>query len=407
MKKQKIRDNVFWIGAIDHDLRVFDIIMYTEFGTTYNAYLIKGSEKTALIETVKHTFTDEYIEKLEEEIDLATIDYIILNHTEPDHVGTVGKLLDKAKNAVLLGSEAAIDFMKEIANKEFEYLIVRQDDEICLGDKTLKFIDAPFLHWPDTIYTYVIEDKILFTCDSFGAHYAFDDILASKIVNRDDYLKAMKYYYDMIIAPFNGYMLKAIEKIKDLDIDIIATGHGPVIDIKVKETIAKWKEWATIEKRASKTIVIPYVSAYGYTEKLAFKIKEGIEETSDLEVKLYDMVYADQEEVINEIFFAEGVLFGTPTINSDALLPIMRLLIEFDVQALFKSYANNEVFGKRKENIKNINDVLDIAAKTEKVTVDYYTDLLKYAKEPLKAILERLIEEEQGHYDQIMNLIAL
>lgn len=203
MKKLKVTDGVTWIGAQDHKLRVFDIIMHTEFGTSYNSYLVKGSEKTAVIETVKLKFIDEFIEKLTSEIDVNDIDYIIVDHTEPDHVGSVEELLKLSPNAKVVGSATAIRFLRAIANTEFESIIVSTNDEIDLGDKTLQFISAPFLHWPDSMYTYLKEDKVLFTCDSFGSHYAFDEVFISKLTNYEDYNKALKYYFDMIMGLSN------------------------------------------------------------------------------------------------------------------------------------------------------------------------------------------------------------
>lgn len=328
MKKLEVKDNIWWIGAIDHKLRVFDIIMYTEFGTTYNSYLVKGSEKVALIETVKHTFTEEYLKKLQEEIDVTTIDYIVVDHTEPDHVGTVGALLDLAPQAVVVGSAPAIRFLKMIANKPFKYMEVGDHDELSLGDKTLSFISAPFLHWPDSIYTYVKEDKVLFTCDSFGSHYAFDDILYSKVTKREDYQSALRYYFNMIFGPFKKYMLDAIAKIEHLDIDMICNGHGPVLDENPMAVVAQYKEWCQMPQRKEKKIVIPYVSAYGYTKQLAQSIKRGIETVGGIHIELYDLVDEEEAIVLEAINNADGVLFGSPTINGDALYPIMKLLIQ-------------------------------------------------------------------------------
>ncbi|MDA3847048.1 MAG: FprA family A-type flavoprotein, partial [Vallitaleaceae bacterium] len=291
MKKMLLKNNIWWIGAIDHDLRVFDIIMYTEFGTTSNSYMIKGSDKVALVETVKRTFSEEYIKKVEEEIDLKDIDYIIVNHTEPDHAGTIEYLLKKGCYPTIIGSESAIRFLKEIANVPFKYKIVGHGDELSLGDKTLQFVSAPFLHWPDSMYTYVKEDKVLFTCDSFGAHYAFDEILHSKVTKDEDYKSALRYYFDMIFGPFKRYVLEAIDKIESLDIDMICTGHGPVLDENPGQIVDIYKEWATDTFPEKKTVVIPYVAAYGYTKALAMKIVEGLKAAGDIDIKLYDMVY--------------------------------------------------------------------------------------------------------------------
>ncbi|HEK8708887.1 TPA: MBL fold metallo-hydrolase, partial [Clostridioides difficile] len=156
LKSLKIKENLYWVGSLDPDLRVFDIIMYTPYGTTYNSYVLKGTEKTVLFETVKDKHFDNYIERLNDlNIDFEKIDYIVVSHTEPDHAGSVEKLLDLAKNAKVVASETAIKYLKEIVNKDFEYVAVTDGDTLSIGDKTLEFFSVPMLHWPDTIYTYI------------------------------------------------------------------------------------------------------------------------------------------------------------------------------------------------------------------------------------------------------------
>ncbi len=328
MKSLKLKEGITWIGALDPDLEAFDIIMYTEFGTTYNSYVVKGSDKIAVIETVKEEFYEDYLEKLREVIEPEDIDYIIVNHTEPDHVGSAARLLDLATQAEFIGSKTAIRFLKQIVNKPFKHTIVDEGDELSLGDKTLQFISAPFLHWPDTIYTYVKEDKVLFTCDSFGAHYCFDDVLYSKVENHKDYEKALKYYFDMIMGPFKSHMLKAISKIEPLEIDMICTGHGPVLDKEPMKVVEKCQVWSTESNpNQSTTVIMPYVSSYGYTAKIAQEIKNGIESVGGIQVELFDMEHEDKDEVLSKLRWADGILFGSPTINSDTLPPIWELLI--------------------------------------------------------------------------------
>lgn len=326
MKTLKLQEGLYWTGILDPQLRVFDIIMNTEYGTTYNSYLIKGSEKTALFETAKAKFMDEYLDKLTSLIDVKDIDYIIVDHTEPDHAGSAEKLIQLNPAIKLVGTATAISFMKEICNTEFASIIVKEGDCLSLGDKTLRFIAAPNLHWPDSMYTYVEEDKVLFTCDSFGAHYSLDQVLSSKITDQEAYMSALRYYYDNIIGPFKPYVLKAIDKIADLDIDMVCPGHGPVLDDDPWKIINIYKDWSTeVNPNTKKTVVIPYVAAYGYTEILANKITEGIKASGDIEVKLFDMVTSDQAEVLGEIYWADGILLGTPTILGEALKPIWDL----------------------------------------------------------------------------------
>ena len=329
MKSLELKKDIYWIGSLDPNLRIFDIIMETEFGTTYNSYIVKGSEKIALFETVKAKCFEEYIEKIKQYVDPKKIDYIVVDHTEPDHAGSVEMLLDYAPNAKVVGSQAAIDFLREIANKDFDTIVVNHGDTLDLGNKTLKFISAPFLHWPDSIYTYIPEDKVLVTCDSFGAHYSWDEVLFSKIPQEKmkDYESALLYYYTAIFGPFKEYVLQALDKIKDFDIEMIATGHGPVLDKNPQLIMDTYRKWSIeTNPNSKKTIVIPYVSAYGYTEELAKTIANGIKSQGDFDIKLYNLNIANygglKAEIMNEIYWADGILLGTSTINGDALPPI-------------------------------------------------------------------------------------
>ncbi|MFD1404580.1 FAD-dependent oxidoreductase [Robinsoniella peoriensis] len=326
METLELKKNLYWTGIKDKDLRVFDIIMETEFGTTYNSYLIKGSEKTALFETAKFKFFDTYLEELEQLVDINKIDYIIVDHTEPDHAGSVEKLIEMNPNIKIVGTAVAISFLKNIVNRDFYSIAVKENDTLSLGDKTLHFMILPNLHWPDTMYTNIAEDKVLVTCDSFGSHYTFDGVLRSQVTDEDGYMRALKYYFDNIIGPFKPYMLKALNRIENLDIDMICTGHGPVLDCNIQEIMDTYRQWSTvINPNQQKTVVIPYVSAYGYTAEIAEEIAKGIRESGKIDVHLHDMVTSDKDEVLADIGFADGILFGTPTIVGEALKPIWDL----------------------------------------------------------------------------------
>lgn len=337
MTPMKLKDGLYWNGVLDPDLRTFDIIMHTEFGTTYNSYVLQGSEKTALFETAKMKFWDDYKATLDSLGVLGHIDYIIMNHTEPDHTGSIANLLSLNPRATVVGTGTAISFLREIANTDFHSIAVKDNDTLSLGDKTLRFMLLPNLHWPDTMYTYLEEDSVLFTCDSFGSHYSHEGILRSTVSDEEGYMRATKYYFDNIIGPFkNPFMIKALERIKDLDIAMICPGHGPVLDAKIPELIDIYKEWCgmtdstadTKSSAAKKLVVMPYVSAYGYTAELAEKIAEGIRDSSnDIEIRMYDMVTADAAQVQAELAAADGILMGTPTIVGEALAPIWQLTL--------------------------------------------------------------------------------
>lgn len=347
MKTLELKNGLYWTGVLDRDLRVFDIVMETEFGTTYNSYILKGSEKTALFETAKLKFFDEYIDALQSIVDIKDIDYIVMNHTEPDHAGSIEKLIELNPNIKVVGTACAIGFLKNIINKDFYSIAVKENDTLSLGDKTLSFMLLPNLHWPDSMYTYVKEDKVLFTCDSFGSHYSFDDILLSKVTDNDGYERALKYYFDNIIGPFKPFMLKALNRINDLDVDMICVGHGPVLDCRIDEIKETYRKWCTVvNPNAKKTVVMPYVSAYGYTKELGEAIAKGVKDSGDIDVKAYDMVTADQNEVLTELGYADGILLGSPTIVGAALKPIWDLTTSIfgvthggKVAAAFGSYG--------------------------------------------------------------------
>lgn len=330
MDSKKLNDNLYWVGVLDKDLRVFDIIMYTEFGTTYNSYVLKGSEKTALFESAKAKFFDDYFEKVTQITPIEDIEYVIVDHTEPDHAGSIEKLVEMNPNIKVVGSAVAISFLKHIVNRDFYSVVVKDGDTLSLGDKTIRFYSVPNLHWPDTIYSYIEEDKVLVTCDSFGSHYAHDGILRSTVTDYEGYMRATKYYFDNILGPFKQpYMADALKLVREeLKPAMICPGHGPVLDSDLDDLYEKYAEWCgEAAENQSKKVVIPYVSAYGYTAQLAEKIADGLKASGDFDVKLFDMVTSSKDEVLGEIAAADGVLFGTPTILQEALNPIWDLTI--------------------------------------------------------------------------------
>ncbi|MBQ7084287.1 MAG: FAD-dependent oxidoreductase [Anaerotignum sp.] len=326
MRTLQLKNDLYWAGILDKDLRVFDIIMYTEFGTTYNSYILKAGDKTILFETAKEKFYDDYRAALTEQLDIDTIDYIVVSHTEPDHAGSIQRLVQENPKVKIIATATAISFLKEIVNEDFYSIAVNDGDEMKIGNKTLRFLLVPNLHWPDTMYTYVVEDKTLVTCDSFGSHYAHEGILRSTVTDYFGYLRATKYYFENILGPFRQpYMTDALRRVRELEIDMICPGHGPVHDSHIEELMAIYDAWCQLPVNEKTTVVIPYVSAYGYTEQLAEKITEGIKEAGDIDVRSYDLVEVDAAAVAGEIGAADGILFGTPTILQEALKPIWDL----------------------------------------------------------------------------------
>ena len=229
----------------------------------------------------------------------------------------------------IIATGCAIGFLKEIVNRDFVGIAARDEEKMTIGNRTLKFMFVPNLHWPDTMYTFIEEEQILVTCDSFGSHYCLPEVVSTEIRCEEDYQKALKYYYDCIIGPFKPFMLKALDRVEKMDISMVCTGHGPVlVGDRIKAVMRQYREWSTVvNPNPGKTVIIPYVSAYGYTKALAEKIAEGVRDSGDIDVRSYDMVEADPAKVNEELLFADGILFGTPTIVGEALKPIWDLTL--------------------------------------------------------------------------------
>lgn len=354
----QVSEDVNWIGVLDHDIITFDIVMETKYGTTYNSYFI-DAEKKAVIETVKEKYWPAFKEKLLSLGDPSEIEYIICNHTEPDHSGSLKYLLDLAPNATVVGSGQALTYLGEMMDQSFKSMKVRDGDIIDLGNKKLRVIGAPNLHWPDTIYTYLEEEGLLFTCDSFGAHYAdermFDDLIG-------DYSDAFDYYFDVILKPFSKFMLKAIEKIKTLPVDMICPGHGPILRSGWKEKIDRSLKLANNymeETRKSNRVLIAYVSAYGYTEEMALRLADGLMKTANLSVELVDIENVLLGDLEEHMIRADGIIIGSPTINQNTLLPIYKLFSVINpLRDKGKPAAAFGSFGWSGEAVKLIEDHL-------------------------------------------------
>ncbi|SEW41728.1 FprA family A-type flavoprotein [[Clostridium] fimetarium] len=320
----KIAENVVYVGMQNPGMRNFDIIMTTGYGTTYNSYLIMG-EKNVLIETVHNTYTKEYIEKIEEYVKISDIDYVILNHTEPDHSGSLSEILNMNPEIIVIGTAAAIKNLKNITNQTFKSQLVKQGDSLDIGnDQVFDFIIAPNLHWPDSMFTYYKKEKILFSCDVFGSHYCEQFLYDYQLKNPNLYEIERKNYYDCIFAPFKKFVLSGIEKIENLDIELICCSHGPILKTGIKETIKLYKKWSSpVEKPVYAAIF--YVSAYGYTRQMAEIMKDCITKEG-IKVEIFDLLGLSLEEYAAIMNDANAVLFGSPTINGDALEPIWNLI---------------------------------------------------------------------------------
>ncbi|MGR9100236.1 MAG: FprA family A-type flavoprotein [Gammaproteobacteria bacterium] len=324
-----VSERVFWIGAFDPDLRGFDIILKTANGTSYNSYLIRGSEGVAVIDTVKEGFADDFFARLESVADYSEIKVIVLNHLEPDHTGALPELMRRAPNARLYISQKAQTMLKALLKRDsLSYTAVLTGDSVSLGDRTLEFLHTPYLHWPDTQCTYLPEEKTLFSGDVFGCHFCdtrlFNDACG-------DFRFSFEYYYAHIMRPFKEFVMRALELIEPLEPQLIAPTHGPILRDRPMRYVRRYRELSqsslSVESRhRQKTLLIFYISSYGNTRRMAEAIYAGAMTVEDVRVSLYDLEGGEVAPFVDLIEDADGLLFGTPTINGDAVKPVWDLL---------------------------------------------------------------------------------
>jgi flavorubredoxin len=306
-KVVEISDGVFWVGIKDWNRRLFDALIPLPQGTTYNSYVVIGRKKTALIDTVNPGFEEEFGEKINGVIKVEELDYIIMNHAEPDHAGAIPYIMKKNTKARLITTEKGSKMASIYYDVSAERMKIVKDGEVIdLGGKKLRFIEAPFLHWPETMFTYLEEDKILFSCDFFGAHTAFG-FYDEEV---EDVILLAKRYFGEIMMPFRIMGKKAMDKIEELEIKIIAPSHGPIYrnPEKILKAYRKWTNGETKEK-----VVILYVSMWGSTEKMIKSISEMLL-SEGIEVCLYNLAIADIGDVAKDLVDSRALILGTPTV---------------------------------------------------------------------------------------------
>ncbi len=387
----KITDRISYVGEVNPNLRVFDIVMSTEFGTSYNSYVLKGDEKVALIETAHNTFFDFYLRNVKEVVDPAKIDYIVLNHTEPDHTGSVAKILDYAKDATVITTRAGAMYLKGITNRDDINIKTPADGEVIdLGGVTLKFLSAPFLHWPDSMFSWCEEEKALFSCDFLGAHYCETNILDSTIIYPDSYKSGFKGYYEAIFGPFKPYVLSGLDKIKDFDIEYALTSHGPILTKgnMLEYAMDCYRNWSTPAVKENLSIPVFYTSAYGYTRELAIYIKEGIlKALPTADVELFDIIEHPIAELQGKLNASDAFALGSPTLNRDAVPPTWELLSHVDaVNSASKSALLFGSYGWSGEAIPNME------ARLKGLKIKVFPESLKVQFKPSSTDIEKAVQ---------------
>lgn len=343
-----VAPGVYSVGALNPGLRVFDIVMRTEYGTSYNAYLI-DDEKKALIETCHASFFDAFVEDVSAVCDPEEIDYIVLNHTEPDHSGALRDLLSLCPDATVLATSVALNYLKNIVNEPFKSRPVKDGEVLDLGGVTLTFAPSPLLHWPDSMFTYCAEEKVLFSCDVFGSHYSSKSMSDKETADVEGYREAFKGYYDAIFGPFKPFVVAGMAKIAKFPFETVCPSHGPVLtkDGQLPYVLDSYRAWSKTVKNAVKTVPVFYCSAYGCTAKLAEAIASGVKEViPDADCATYNLIENDMADMRAKINSCDACAIGSPTLNSDAVPPIWDLLAGVDAinsrkkpVAVFGSYG--------------------------------------------------------------------
>jgi flavorubredoxin/flavin reductase (DIM6/NTAB) family NADH-FMN oxidoreductase RutF len=312
MQTVEIGDRTTAIRSLDWDRDRFDIEFGLRNGTTYNSFLIQGT-KTALIDTSHRKFGHLYLDLLKGLVDLSTLDYLIVSHTEPDHSGLIKDVLALAPHVTIVGAKVAIQFLENMVHQPFKHQIVKNGDRIDLGDgHELEFVSAPNLHWPDTIFTYDLKTQILFTCDVFGMHYCDDYTFDEEpnLIEAD-----FKYYYECLMAPNARSVLSALKRIDKLTLKTIATGHGPLLQYQIDDWISRYQRWSVEQAKSDTLVALFYAEDYGWSDRVARAIAHGIERT-DVAVELIDLNEADPHEVRELVNQAAGIVIGMPSQSS-------------------------------------------------------------------------------------------
>lgn len=359
----QIKQDVSWIGVKDPELRTFDDLFPTENGTTYNSYLIKGNDKIAVVDTVKGKRSAEYLEKVRQLVDPADIDYFIVNHTEPDHSGSLAFMLQHCPKAKVVSTQAAHTFLGNLIHTPFPSHIVKDGEVLDLGGKHLRFIVAPFLHWPDTMFALLEEDGVLFTCDAFGSHYCGPSIFNDEL---PDFSSDMHFYFDCIMRPFKDKILAAIDKVRNEKLAVICPSHGPVLRSNPWKTVEMYESWCKADT-GDRKIVLFYISPHGNTEKMAASVVKGAT-AAGVEVISRHINELTPAEIRDLMEQGDALIFGIPTINRDIPKPMWDVLaylstvkLKTCIAGVFGSYGwSGEACKLAEERLKGLNFKLPV-----------------------------------------------
>jgi len=359
MNPMTVKNNVTWIGKIDWDLKKFHGDEYsTHKGSTYNSYLIR-EEKVALIDTVWAPFSKEFIKNLAHEIDLTRIDYIIASHAESDHSGALPELMRHVPETPIYCTRNGVKSLKGLYHQDWNFNIVNTGDRLSLGQKDIVFIEAPMLHWPDSMFSYLTGDNILFSNDAFGQHYATEYMFNDRVDQAELMMECIKYYAN-ILTPFSPLVIKKINEVLsfNLPVDMICTSHGVIWRDQPDRIVHKYLEWANAYKENQITLL--YDTMWNGTRIMAENIAAGIKLSDDtVNIKLFNTAKRDKNDIITEVFKSKGIVVGSPTINRGILSSMAGILEEIKgLNFAGKKAAAFGCYGWSGESVTILSDML-------------------------------------------------
>ena len=323
---KKITDKVTWVGKVDWELKNFHgQELSTKKGSSYNSYLIRD-KKTVLIDTVWQPYDKEFVSRLKKEIDLKEIDYIVANHGEIDHSGALPELMREIPNTPIFCTANGAKILKGHYHEDWNFVTVKTGDSLDIGESKLVFVEAPMLHWPDSMFTYMTDDNILFSNDAFGQHYATETLYNDRVDKEELYAEALKYYAN-ILTPFSSLVIKKIKEVLafNLPVDYICTSHGVIWKENPAQIIEHYLKWA--DNYQENQITLIYDTMWNATRKMAEAIAEGIQEADPtVTVKLFNSAIEDKNDILSEVFKSKAILIGSPEINGGYLHSIGGLL---------------------------------------------------------------------------------
>ena len=323
-----VKNNIHWVGKIDWELRRFHGDEYsTHRGSSYNSYLVQ-EEKTALIDTVWKPFAKEFVDNLSRQIDLHTIDYVIANHAENDHSGALPQLMQHIPEVPIYCTKNGVKSLTGLYHQDWNFQVVKTGDRLSLGSKELVFIEAPMLHWPDTMFSYLTGDAVLFSNDAFGQHYASEFMFNDRVDQSELFAECIKYYAN-ILTPFSPMVAKKIKEVLgfNLPLDMICTSHGIIWRDNPAQIVEKYLEWA--DGYQENQITLLYDTMWESTRVMAEEIAAGIRQADDqVTVKLFNLAKTDKNDAVTEIFRSKAILLGSPTVNNGFLVSVAALLEE-------------------------------------------------------------------------------